>query len=327
MKVILGTSTFGTAGPRPKVQDPEKLLAILEKFRSKGFNELDTARVYGGGSTEGLLGSLKVQQPPLSFTLATKANPGGSSGGLSYERLREQFSTSLNDLGTNHVDIFYLHSPDHITPIEETLKAVNELHKEGKFDEFGLSNFASWQVTEVYYICKANNYVLPTVYQGRYNAITRKVESELFPALKKFGIRFYAFNPLAGGFLTGKYSFDDENANGSSRFQSGTPQGATYRSRYWNKVYFDAIEHIRAACNDANISLIDASLRWFRHYSKLDFERGDGLIIGVSSITQLEHNLNVLVETEKLPAAVAEAFDQAWEKTKGVSPTYFRKQP
>jgi len=140
--------------------------------------------------------------------------------------------------------------------------------------------------------------------------------------LKRLGIRFYAYNPLAGGLLAGKYSFDDTSEG--CRFDLATSQGVRYRQRYWNKVYFDAIEHIKAACNEANVSLIDASLRWYRHYSKLDFERGDGIIIGVSSLGQLEQNMDALVKTEKLPLAVAEAFDQAWENTKSVSEPYLR---
>ncbi len=73
------------------------------------------------------------------------------------------------------MDLLYLHAPDHSTPIEDTLKAVNELHKAGKFTRFGLSNYASWEVAEVVYICRMNKYIVPTVYQGMYNAVTRQV--------------------------------------------------------------------------------------------------------------------------------------------------------
>ena len=98
---------------------------------------------------------------------------------------------------------FYLHAPDHETPLAETLKACDELHKSGKFKELGLSNYAAWQVSEVMNLCKSNNWVKPTVYQGMYSAITRAVEAELFPCLRYYGIRFYAFSPLGGGILTG----------------------------------------------------------------------------------------------------------------------------
>jgi len=115
------------------------------------------------------------------------------------------------------VQIFYLHAPDNNTPIEETLKEVNNLHKEGKFDELGLSNYAaysslpskllfaltcafSWQVVDICHLCERNGWIKPTVYQGMYNVITRSIEAELFVAIRKFGLRFYVFNPLAGTF-------------------------------------------------------------------------------------------------------------------------------
>ena len=91
--------------------------------------------------------------------------------------------------------MWYLHGPDRTTPYEETLRAVNELYKEGKFKRFGISNYMSWEVAEIVGICRANGWVQPTVYQGIYNAIQRKVEPELFPCLRKFGIAFYEFNP------------------------------------------------------------------------------------------------------------------------------------
>ena len=93
--------------------------------------------------------------------------------------------------------MWYLHGPDRSTPFEVTLKAVDELHKEGKFKRFGISNFMSWEVAEIVTICRQHGYIQPTVYQGYYNAIQRKVEPELFPCLRKFGISFYAFSPRA----------------------------------------------------------------------------------------------------------------------------------
>ncbi|XP_020622286.1 aflatoxin B1 aldehyde reductase member 2-like [Orbicella faveolata] len=110
--------------------------------------------------------------PIFPVFLATKANPW-SGEGLKYDRVLEQLNISLKRLKRDSVDLFYLHAPDHNTPIEETLKAVNHLYKEGKFKYFGISNYASWEVTEIYYLCKMNNYPLPTVYQGMYNPVTR----------------------------------------------------------------------------------------------------------------------------------------------------------
>ncbi len=93
--------------------------------------------------------------------------------------------------------MWYLHGPDRTTPFADTLKAVYELHNEGKFKRFGISNYMAWEVAEMVYICRQNGYIQPTAYQGIYNAVHRKVEPELFPCLRKFGIAFYEFNPRA----------------------------------------------------------------------------------------------------------------------------------
>ena len=106
------------------------------------------------------------------------------------------------------------------------------MHKEGKFIELGLSNFSAWETMEVWHICDKNGFVKPTVYQGMYNAIARQVERELFPALKRHGIRFLCYNPLAAGLLTGKHDFSKEPSDG--RFKNNS----MYMDRYWKKEYF-----------------------------------------------------------------------------------------
>ena len=139
--------------------------------------------------------------------------------------------------------MWYLHGPDRGTPYEVTLKAVDELYKEGKFKRFGISNYMSWEVAEIVGICKANGYIQPTVYQGIYNAVHRSVvfyrsaqygnadnetsavEPELFPCLRKFGISFYEFNPLGGGFFTGRYHSMQDEVEPGSRFDPNKLQG------------------------------------------------------------------------------------------------------
>ena len=104
------------------------------------------------------------------------------------------------------VDTLYLHFPDPNTPIEESLSACAELYNGGKFKRFGLSNFPAWQVAHIWHICDRNDWPKPSVYQGLYNALSRAIEPELIPMLRDFDIPFYAYNPLAGGILSGKYT-------------------------------------------------------------------------------------------------------------------------
>merc|ERR1711937_425413 len=118
-------------------------------------------------------------------------------------------------MGVDKVSLFYLHGPDTKNSIEDTLGAIKSLHEEGRFDEFGLSNYCAWEVAHIWHLCDKMGMVKPTVYQGMYNAVTRDVERELLPVLRQFQIRFYAYNPLAGGVLTGRYrSADEEQKEG-----------------------------------------------------------------------------------------------------------------
>ncbi|CAM9971771.1 unnamed protein product [Hapterophycus canaliculatus] len=176
----------------------------LEYFLAAGFDEIDTAILYQDGKTEETLGEIGMEK----FRVAAKANPWYKEDasndfftptyGLRPDLLKEQLRKSIQVLGVPSVDLFYLHAPDRNIPIEDTLRAVHELRsEEGLFREWGVSNYTAWETVDIWHICKANGWQTPAVYQGMYNALTREVERELLPALKKLGMRFYAYNPLA----------------------------------------------------------------------------------------------------------------------------------
>ncbi|KAG5836061.1 aflatoxin B1 aldehyde reductase member 3 [Anguilla rostrata] len=313
---LLGTMAFGGRA------DAEKSTAMVRVYLERGHNELDTAFMYTEGRAETIIGAMGL---PKTVKIATKANPWDGKT-LKPESVRSQLDTSLHRLQTQSVDIFYLHAPDHNNPVQETLQACNELHKEGKYKELGLSNYASWEVAEIYCICKHNGWVLPTVYQGMYNATTRQVETELLPCLKNYGIRFYAYNPLAGGLLTGKYQYQDQNVQPEGRFFGNSWAGA-YRDRYWKKSHFQGIdlvnEALEAAYGAQKPTMTSAALRWLYHHSKLQGDLGDGVIIGMSSMEQLEQNLSATQEGP-LDPVVVQAFKQAWDLVAHECPNYFR---
>ena len=311
VKLILGTMTFG-----PQV-NAEESHAMVQRFVDSGYSELDTAYVYNEGKTEGILGSLLEHIPDESVIIGTKVNPR-ITGKLDANAVTMQFNESLNRLGRDAVDILYFHFPDYNTPIEEALAACTDLHGQGKFRELGLSNFPAWMVVDIWHICKKRGWLKPSVYQGMYNGISRNVESELFPALRKLGIRFYAFNPLAGGMLTGKHShFDDNPSPGRfSRLQS-------YRDRYWKKAIMEAVNGLTIKCREVGIEPTEAAFRWLTYHSFLNPHKGDGIIIGASSMKQLKQNLTAAVKGA-LPKSLVSAFDDAWEDTKPDSPAYFR---
>lgn len=115
------------------------------------------------------------------------------------------------------------------------MKAVNDLYKEGHFKKLGISNYMAWEVSAMVEMCRANGWVQPSVYQGVYNALHRTIEAELIPCLRHYEMAFYAYNPLAGGYLTSRYSREDadKDIESGSRFDPNRWQGKMYRMRYW----------------------------------------------------------------------------------------------
>lgn len=303
--------------------DAEQSAAMVSAFMEHGHDELDGAFMYADGRSEQIMGSMGLGQ---KVKIATKVNPWDGKT-LKAESVRSQLNTSLERLQRECVEILYLHAPDHETPIEETLAACQELYQQGKFKELGLSNYASWEVAEIYSICKYKNWILPTIYQGMYNATTRQVETELLPCLRHFGMRFCAYNPLAGGLLTGKYQFEDKNEKQPTGRFFGNSWAEAYRNRYWKEHHFRALDLVKKAIDAAysceKPSLTAAALRWMYHHSKLQGDLGDGVIIGMSSMEQLQLNLAASEEGPLAPTVV-KAFNEAWNLVAHDCPNYFR---
>lgn len=314
MKLILGTMTFG---PQVNLEAGRSMVQI---FFSSGNKELDTAYVYNNGETEKILGKILSKETEHAYYLGTKVNPR-ITGKLDAEAVYMQINESLSRLGRDSVDLLYFHFPDPNTPIESALGAMNYLHKQGKIKEFGLSNFPADMVEHIWYLCDKFSWLKPTVYQGLYNGLSRKVEKDLLPLLHRLGIRFYAYNPLAGGLLSGKYS---------NFFDNPLPGRFTYRpnylDRYWRKSFFKAMHTILDKCRQENIHLLEGAFRWLAYHSCLDDAKGDGIIIGASKIEHLKQNLET-IEKGELPESIVDAFNEAWEIVKADSPEYYRFIP
>lgn len=243
------------------------------------------------------------------------------------EELPSFVQESLDALRTEAVDLWYLHAPDHGVPYEDTFRAINHLYERGLFRRVGISKYAAWEVAQICEICIRHGWKKPDVYQGAYCAVARAVEPELFPCLRHYGIAFYAFNPLAGGFLTDRYERSTHEHEEGSRFDPGRAQGGLYRSMYWNDVYFDALDVIRPAAKKLGMTTAEAALRWLHHHSLMKPEHGDAIIIGASSAKQLEENLTNLAKGP-LPDEMVQAFDRAWDIVKPVCmPYYIAKSP
>ena len=309
VNLILGTMTFGESVFMPDVGE------FINAFLDAGYDELDTAYVYNEGNCEKFLGEVL---PGLNrpFKIATKVNPR-ISGKLDAEAAYKQVNESLERMRLESVDTVFLHFPDPATPVEGVLGAMADLHDQGKYKELGLSNFPAWMVTDVWHICDKHGWVKPTVFEGVYNPLTRRAEAELNDCLNNFGMRFYAYNPMCGGLLTGRYGkFEDTPIDG--RFT----HRPNYQGRYWKKSFFDGVEVIKAAADKHGISSIEATYRWLAYHSMLNAERGDAILIGASKLNHLLSNMET-VKAGPLPEEIVTAFDEAWKITKGDSPEYF----
>lgn len=163
-----------TFGPDPstgaRITSLDEFNQQLDYLQSQGYHEIDTARLYVGGKQEAFTREARWKERGLK--IATKVYPT-EDGMHKPERLRQLFETSLKELGTDQVDIFYLHAPDRSVPFAETLEEVDKLHKEGKFVELGLSNYTSFEVAEIVTLCAERGWIRPTIYQAMYNAISK----------------------------------------------------------------------------------------------------------------------------------------------------------
>ena len=309
VKLILGTMTFGESVFSPDVE------RFINAFLDAGYDELDTAYVYNEGECERLLGRVlpELRRP---YRIDTKVNPR-ISGKLDAEAAYKQVRESLERMQLESCDTVFLHFPDPATPVESVLGAMADLHDQGKFRELGLSNFPAWMVADVWHICDRHGWVKPTVFEGIYNPLTRRAETELNACLDNFGMRFYAYNPLCGGLLTGRYEkFEDEPEDG--RFT----HRPNYQKRYWKRSFFEAVNVIKAAAAKHGISTIEATYRWAAYHSMLKGDRGDAIIIGASKLSHIEQNIET-VKAGPLPEDVLAAFENAWAMTKADSPEYF----
>lgn len=309
VNLVLGTMTFGESVFSLEAKQ------FIKTFLDAGYKELDTAYVYNEGNCEKLLGEV-LPSLKVPYKISTKVNPR-ISGKLDGEAAYNQLNESLKRMQISSVDTVYLHFPDPATPVVSVLEAMDSLYSQNKFRELGLSNYPAWMVADVWHICDKHGWVKPTVYEGIYNPLTRKAELELNDCLNHFGMRFYAYNPMAGGLLTGRYGkFEDTPTDG--RFT----HRPNYQGRYWKKSYFDAVDIIKSVSEKHGITTVGATYRWLAYHSMLNGDRGDAILIGASKLQHLKQNMET-VKAGPLPRDIVAAFEEAWDVSKKDSPEYF----
>jgi len=194
---------------------------------------------------------------------------------------------------------------------------IDKLHKEGVFKRFGLSNFKPEDVRAIYEYSKKNDLVLPSAYQGNYSPIARLQDTTLFPILRELKIAFYAYSPLAGGFLTKTRAQIEEGKSG--RFVPGTALGDMYRNLYAKPSYLEALGEWEAIANDEGCSRAELAYRWVSYHSPLKPEQGDAIIFGASRAEQLVQTVQGL-KKGPLKTSTAERIDALWETIKHEAP-------
>ncbi|MFC7477097.1 aldo/keto reductase [Dankookia sp. GCM10030260] len=201
-RLCLGTMMFGGPTDAPT---SERLIA---RAAEAGINFLDTADAYNGGRSEEVVGAA-IRASRHAWVLATKianrVGKGANQGGLSRKWVMQGTEACLKRLGTDFIDILYLHKEDHATPLETTVRALGDLVRAGKIRHFGVSNYRSWRIAEICRLCDQLGIDRPVVSQPYYNAMNRQPEVEQLPAAAHYGLGIFPYSPLARGVLTAKY--------------------------------------------------------------------------------------------------------------------------
>jgi Predicted oxidoreductases (related to aryl-alcohol dehydrogenases) len=305
----LGTMTFGDQ------VNEQDALRIMDYVYEQGGNFIDTANAYTGGESERIVGKgLKGRRDQI--ILATKVfcemGKGLNERGTSRHQIIEQANASLKRLDTDYIDIYYLHEYDYKTPLEETMEAINTLLKSGKIRYIGVSNFAAWQIADALAICDKRNYSPPVITENLYNMVTRSIENEFTSFLKEHPMSMVVYNPLAGGFLTGKHKRGEPTKN--TRFDNNQ----LYIDRYWHDSFFDAIEVFKELAKEEGISLVQLSMKWLSQQPYVT-----SVISGISKYEHIMQNLDAL-NGDPLSADTLKKCDESWRVLAGPTVKYNR---
>jgi len=289
-RACLGTMTFGLQ------TDEAESRNILDIALDAGVTFIDTADVYPlgttvqqrlNGRTEEIIGRWAKRRRG-QFIIATKAvgrmGPMKWHMGASRMHLLDAIDDSLRRLDMDHVDLYQLHSDDIETPIDETLEALDIIVRSGKARYIGVSNFLAYRIARALGRSEARNLTKFVCIQPRYNLLFREIERELLPLAHEERMAVIAYNPLAGGLLSGKHHFDKGPTEGT-RFTLGSAAGR-YQNRYWHKSEFDTIEALKARVAEAGLTLTTASIAWVLAHSVVT-----SAIIGASRSEQLKETL------------------------------------
>jgi len=286
-ELCFGTMTFGGDGyweAIGKLQQ-EDGTALVKTAWESGINFFDTANVYSYGKSEEILGQaikdLGIKRSEV--VIATKARgrmaPGANQIGLSRLHIMDSVNESLQRLGTDHIDIFYIHGVDKETSLEETMRGLEDIVRSGKVRYLGVSNHAAWQIMKANGIAAKNGWTQFVACQHYYSIAGRDLERELIPMMEDQNLALMPWSPLAGGFLSGKYTRNNETSGDNRRDSFDFPPVDKEKA-------YDIIEVIQPIAEAHGVSVAQIALSWLLHQKSVT-----SVIIGAKKPEQLKDNI------------------------------------
>ncbi|MEJ7650597.1 MAG: aldo/keto reductase [Nakamurella sp.] len=284
--LALGTMTFGAES------DEAESHAVLDAFVAAGGTLVDTADVYSAGTSERIIGRWLAAHPTeaAQVVLATKGRfpmgDGPNDVGLSRRHLTRALDASLERLGVEAVDLYQMHAWDAVTPIDETLRFLDDAVRAGKIHHYGFSNYLGWQLTKAVARAQALGFTPPATLQPQYSLLVRDIEHEIVPACLDAGIGLLPWSPLAGGWLTGKY-VRDENPTGATRLGEDPQRGMeAWAARNADERTWAVLDAATGVAADHGVGAAQVSLAWL-----LSRPAMTSVILGARTVAQLESNL------------------------------------
>jgi aryl-alcohol dehydrogenase (NADP+) len=284
--LCLGTMTFGVETDEPGAHQQ------LDRFTEAGGTMVDTADVYGGGRSEEIIGRWFASRPSDvtgRVVLATKGrfavddSPNGA--GLSARHLTRALDASLRRLGREAVDLYQVHAYDPLTPLEETLRTLDQFIRAGKIRYWGLSNFTGWQLTKAVHVARALNVAGPVTLQPQYSLLARETEWEIVPAATDAGLGLLPWSPLGGGWLSGKYRRDQRPA-GATRLGEDPDRGMEAYDRRGTDRTWHVVDAVREIAGQHGVSMAEVALAWVTARPAVS-----STILGARTVSQVEANL------------------------------------